>query len=453
MLRASDGPPDERERRPLLTGASLSAAAQVCTALTGALVGLLLARTLGPAGLGSYNLLVSLMVLLVAAGTCGVDFGASFLVSRREWGPAEAARQIQVGALILGIAAFLLGCGAFAAGRSTIFTHLEASDVLLLLSCLPFAISMQITAALAVAVERYELAAAGPALQSVISLGLVAILASSFGLTGAVGGFVASYVLMSIGLAWRMTRSLGPGPRDWLRSMVKTLRLAARFGFGVSLTNALGQLVQRIDLFVLSAFVTAATLGRYSLAFGLTSVQLLLPRALGQVILPRVASLGPGGQADQRAVAKKGLRHAVILTTCTGLVMAALLPLVPLVYGSDFTLTVYLAEALVPGVAVAGLTSVTAPLLVAHGHPRDVTALGIAGLGIACCFYAALIPSFGAWGAAVASTVSYVILGSLYAWALRRRGVVDALSDWLPRGADFRDYASLARGLRSRALG
>jgi O-antigen/teichoic acid export membrane protein len=452
MLRASELPPGERKRRPLFAGASLSAAAQICTALTGALVGLLLARTLGPSGLGSYNLLVSLMVLLVAAGTCGVDFGASFLVSRREWSPAEAARQIQVGALILGVAAFAMGCVVFLAGRSTVFAHLDLSDVLLLLSCLPFAISMQITASLAVAVEKYELAAAGPAVQSAISLILVAVLASSFGLTGAVGGFVGSYIFTGIGLARRMPRGLGPAPRDWPRSVVRMLRRAGGFGFGVSLTNALGQLVQRVDLFILSAFVSAATLGKYSLAFGLTSVQLLLPRALGQVILPRVASLGLDA-GDQHAVAQKGLRHAVILTTGTALVMAVLLPLVPLLYGKDFGATVPLAEALVPGVAVAGLTSVMAPLLVAHGFPKDVTALGVGGLAIACCFYASLIPLFGAWGAAVSSTISYVILGLLYAWALRRRRVVDALSDWLPRRADFRDYTSLARGLRGRRQG
>src|SRR3954471_17658367 len=82
-------------RRPLFAGASLSAAAQVCTALTGALVGLLLARMLGAPGLGSYNLLISFMVLLLSAGTLGIDFGVSYLVSRLEWAPAEAVRQIQ----------------------------------------------------------------------------------------------------------------------------------------------------------------------------------------------------------------------------------------------------------------------------------------------------------------------------------------------------------------------
>ena len=437
-------------RRPLFAGASLSAAAQFCTALTGALVGLLLARLLGAPGLGSYSLLISFMVLLLSAGTLGIDFGVSYLVSRLEWGPADAIRQIQVAAAVLGAATFGVGYAIFIAGRSTFFEHVSSSDVLLLLACLPFAISLQATASLAIALDRYELGAAGPAVQSVISLILIAILAVPFGLTGAVCGFVGSYVVTDVGLTARAVRTFGRARNGWIRDSLRRLRAAVRFGFGVSLTNALGQLVQRVDLFVLSAFVSAATLGKYSLAFGLTSVQLLLPRALGQVVLPRVAALGRADQEDQQSVTRKSLRHAVLLAGGTALLVAAAMPLVPLIYGSGFRLTVPLAEILVPGVAVAGTTSVMAPLLVAHGHPRDVTVLGLGGLAISGALYAALIPSFGAWGAAVASTLSYIAVGGSYGLALLHRNVVSSPADWLPGRSDVMDYVALAHVLRER---
>ena len=132
----------------------------------------------------------------------------------------------------------------------------------------------------------------------------------------------------------------------------------------------------------------------------------------------------------------------------TALLLAALLPLAPLVFGSGFQSTVGYGEILVPGAAAAGLISVMSPVLVGHGNARSVTRIGLAGLGASIWLYAALIPTLHAWGAAIASTVAYLSIAGCYAWAVARLGVVGRLSDWAPSRAELEDYRGLGRAVR-----
>ena len=442
--------PSSSARRPLFAGASLSAASQLATAATGALASLLLARLLGPPGLGTYNLLLSLLLVLLAVGTLGLDFGISYTVARGEWPPRDAFLQTQVAAALFGLVAGGIGLVLYWLGRGTVFSSVNLKEALLTLACLPLAMPTQVGSALALAVDRYELSALVPSLQSGLSLVFIAGLAPLFGLEGALLGFLAAYLVSSAVIFTFGVRAFGLPPNKWLSPMWARCRSAIRFGFGLSLTSALWLVIQRLDLFVLSAFVTSSVLGEYALAFSLTTTQLLLPRALGQVVLPRIANLGVNRRTQQRDVTSKSLRHGVLLVIVAAVGLAALLPLTPVVFGSAFAATVGYAEVLVPGAAAAGLISVMSPILVGHGNAATAARIGLLGLAGAVGLYAAFIPTLGAWGAAAASTIAYCGIAIGYALTLRRLGVAARASDWVPSKDEIRDYAMLSRAVRRR---
>src|SRR4051812_42985491 len=151
--------PAAASRRPLFTGASLSAASQVATAATGAVISVVLARLLGPSGLGDYNLLLSLVVVLLAVGTLGLDFGVSYAVARDEWSARSALAQTQLAGLFLGLLGNAAGAVVYLATRATIFSGIQPMEVVLALACLPFAVTTQLAGALALAIDRYEISA------------------------------------------------------------------------------------------------------------------------------------------------------------------------------------------------------------------------------------------------------------------------------------------------------
>ena len=152
----------------------------------------------------------------------------------------------------------------------------------------------------------------------------------------------------------------------------------------------------------------------YSVALTLTGLAWVLPHALQTVIFPRAASLDAAAQAgevtaeESDAAVTRATRHSVLLLLPSGLIVLVLLALVPLVYGREFDQTVMLGLVLLPGVLALGTGKVLAQRRRRAGlaalqplHERDDAAITLA-------LYFTMIPAFGEWGAAVASSASYL---------------------------------------------
>ena len=77
-------------RRTLGAGATLASLAQIGAALTGGLMGVVIARVLGPSGTGHVNLVLTAGLVLASICSLGVEVGLNYHVSGRRW-PAPAA--------------------------------------------------------------------------------------------------------------------------------------------------------------------------------------------------------------------------------------------------------------------------------------------------------------------------------------------------------------------------
>src|SRR5947207_1888902 len=80
----------EAPPRPLTGGAVMSAASRIWVTLAGGVTTIVLARVLGPHDWGSYSIAVSLLAILVAATTLGVDQGIVYFVGGKRWEPRAA---------------------------------------------------------------------------------------------------------------------------------------------------------------------------------------------------------------------------------------------------------------------------------------------------------------------------------------------------------------------------
>jgi O-antigen/teichoic acid export membrane protein len=89
--------------------------------------------------------------------------------------------------------------------------------------------------------------------------------------------------------------------------------------------------------------------------------------------------------------------------------------LLPLVYGAAFSGATKLLLILLPGVYLIGLQSVLVQHFNAIGVPRAIPLYWVATLAVNLILVFALVPRFGAQGAAIASTVSYALIFALVA--------------------------------------
>jgi O-antigen/teichoic acid export membrane protein len=440
-------------QRSLGAGASLATLAQFINALTGGLTGIVVARILGPDGTGAFNVLFSAVLLITAFSTLGIETGISYHVSGDRWRPGEALRQAQLAALGLGVLGSLIGAAIALLTAGTGFRDISFADSAIALAAVPVSLSWTFASMLSLALSRYGVYTLAISAQGLSLLLLVAVLTPLFGLTGAVLALFAANAISALYLLVWGFRALAPAATGWLARTGKELRRASAFGVKAYLTNAMQYLNQRADLFILNASAAGSTVGHYAIALSITTLGLLLPRALSSVVLPRVAAMdaSPDDHVN-REVVRKSARHAVILVLAASLALAIGVQAIPLVYGDDFRPAVELTYILLPGVAAFGVANVLAAIVVGKGKPEYSLYTTLLVTPPTIVLYLVLVPTLGATGAALASTVSYSATFGLILFYFRRVTEEWSFRGLLPGGDELADYRRLAaRAIRRRS--
>lgn len=441
--------PAEPAPRPLTGGAVMAAASRGTVAVTGALTTIIIARVLGPEGSGTYFVAQSIVLLLMVAGTLGIEHGIAYYVSAGSWPARRAfASAMRMAALAgaVGVVVALLARLAFPSAFGGLSVELTA----VVAAGLPFSLVWFYTTFVALATDRYEAYVLPPALQSLLGLVLAGGGALAFGIEGAVVGLTIAATTVGIGAAAWGVRRL---PRAASADEPGLLRRAVKFGIKGYAANALQILNYRLDLFILSAAATTVAVGHYSVAVAVTSVLWLLPQALADVVFPRVAHLsaqGEAAEAHREMVEVKSVRHVVLAVVATTAVLAlALLVLVVPVYGEDFRPAIELGLILLPGTALIGIAGVFSATIVGRGRPIYSLWIALMTTPLTIALYATLIPSLGATGAALASSLSYAgnfVLAAAFYRRVTGRRILPLL---LPTSSEVDDLRALPRAIRT----
>jgi O-antigen/teichoic acid export membrane protein len=441
-------------RRHLGAGAALSVAAQGGPLLAGAVLSIVLARTIGPSGNGRYVLLLTLVGLTSMIVSLGLHAGITYEVSRRRWSVGRAFRSSYLVALLLGLLGIVGGFAFYYLTRHSIFGGIPAWVALLALASLPPTLAYEFGATILLARERYEQWSSLLLVHALTLMVIGAGLAIPFGLSGAVVGIPASAV---IGALLGVKLLSDEARADTTADGGESLARAVRFGLQSWGANLLQQVNYRFDVLILGGFATAADVGVYSVALTLTSVAWVLPQALQTVLFPRAASLeeaavtGELTDADSDDAVARALRHGVLLMAPAGIAVAALLLVaVPLLYGPSFHQTIPLGFVLLPGVLLLGVGKIVGAAVTGRGYPRYAL-YGVAiTVPVTLALYLGLIPPFHQWGAAIASSVSYAFGALVGLVFFRRISTIRFRRAFVPTRGDLGDYRTAAALARSR---
>jgi O-antigen/teichoic acid export membrane protein len=122
---------------------------------------------------------------------------------------------------------------------------------------------------------------------------------------------------------------------------------------------------------------------------------------------------------------------------------------VPLLYGPKFRDTIWLGFILLPGTLLLGLAKILGSVITGRGYPRYALYASGASAAAALGLYFGLIPPFHAWGAAVASSLTYAFGAVLGLYFFRRVTPVGLRDAFVPRTEDVADYGDLFRLARA----
>ena len=207
------------------------------------------------------------------------------------------------------------------------------------------------------------------------------------------------------------------------RADAALLRRMITYGLKFHISVLAGAIIFRADLLVVNHFRGAAEAGVYSVATQFGMLLMLLPSVIATLLFPRVtAEQDAHGETTWLVTRYTAL---IMLVCCLAAVPVSFL--LPLIYGAAFSDATTLLLILLPGVYLIGLESVLVQHFSALGLPRTIPVYWLVTLVVNLVLVFALVPQFGAYGAAIASTVSYALIFALvtfYFLATTRRAVM-----------------------------
>lgn len=372
----------------------------------------IVARSLGPAGKGVFQLVVLAHTLLATLGNLGLASANSFLIAKSYHTLAEVGRHAAWLGAGLGLVVFLLTAAVTPLLPTSLVPAEQRVYVLLAGGLVPFALLTQfVNGALQGAGQIVWLNLLNLAQALVYAAGtVVLLLVLRLGVPGALAAFSLSTGatgLLATVIVWRLAgRGALPAPARprWNSALV---RRASSFGIRAYLASVVSFLNLRSDQFLLGYLAGTASVGQYSIAVTVAELMLFFPRALATALLPRITGAKP---EDAGHMAASACRHSLgaTLIGLAGLTPLALL--IPAIFGAQYRPAVIPCLLLAPGVAAFSLAPVLSTYFSGQlGRPLIASLLAGLSLLVDLALVWILAPALGVVGAALASTGAYLL--------------------------------------------
>ena len=366
-----------------------------------AITGVLLARWLGPSGRGDYAAVTSYFGLALVFFELGLCSSIVFHVSKYKQAHADyvwtAAGLFVPLALVAVLVSVVLGVTVFgdSPSRRTAFM------------VLPFSIAFGFASAPAsFALQALDLGSwnltrlSQPIVFFLLTLGARIVTTLNVSL---VINLMTVSLAFQTALAWWLYARVSSQ-----RGRFRTEHICPMLRFGIlnmssSAPNAFNS---RFDQIVLAVMVSSAALGQYAVAVSLSVLAAPLVMAFGHVAFPSLAR----GERVLETIRTATRGSVLVSVVSIALILVAGPFLVPLIFGPGYQPVTRLLLVLAPGAAVVVVNQVLGDVLRGLGRPGVVAVCEWIGVISTVGGLVLLVPLLGVMGAALTSTVTYVIV-------------------------------------------
>ena len=364
-----------------------------------------MARTLGVQGKGVYTLVLTISSLLVMLLDFGLASALTYLVASGQYRPKQILNFGLWMSLIVGVAGSLVFYGIYTLFLSQSFlSGVPPIFITWVLIFLPINLLTSLYLAIILGLQNifaYNLVNISRAV-----LNLVILLLSSsigLGLPGAIWSWLIASLFACLMVFWFLRKDI----KLILFSPRKILASSLHYGIKSYPANLFSLFTYRLDTFFVNFYAGATSVGLYST--GVSSAEFLwyIPNAISSALFPKSATLDKDVGARLTAqVCRQTLLVTIPLAVVFGIIGRLL---IPLFYGLNFSASVIPFVLLLPGIVGMVLSKIIFANLSGSGKPQFATYSSILTFAATIALDIVLIPIYDIAGAAIASTVAYLI--------------------------------------------
>ena len=380
-------------------------------------ISILLARHLGASDLGLYRLAYTFYGVATMIGALGIPVAVIKYVAEYKDDEVNLNKIVSSGiitSLIVGVAISII-IYLLSQTLAGLFKMPQIEGLLELLSpVFPFVLVNSILFGTLNGLREMERYAIALILQqSLITASTIILIYYGFGVSGA----IISIVVSSIGISAYLIYSCRGHFHLIIDEYLKTTKKLTSFGtkmFGANLINLINL---QADIVFLGYFLTAANVGYYSAATGLSKFFLVIPQAIQTVSYPATSEYwAKKNILGLQKMLDKSMKYSAVVLMPAGLAISFFAEdIVTRIYGQGFQQSALPLQILLMGTVIFGVacTSIGGALA---GINRPDLSLKAAGISAAAnvVLNIVLIPKFGIDGAAIATCTSLIIMTLIF---------------------------------------
>ncbi len=380
------------------------------------LLGVLMARVLGPERRGVLTLVMTLPLTLVYFADLGLSQANVYFLGRSKRPESSIVANSVLIALVLGAVVGLALWSIRGLVLNTLLDDLPSHYLVAILLLVPLLLLYTYWMAILRARQQFGLFNLLRLLIPLALLGCTAL--ALLVIRGGIGWAVVAYLVgnaLAIGISLFVVGRLVQFKLtfDW-----PLARESLAYGLKSYLQNLIGHLTYRLDLYLVALFLPPAEIAFYGIATSIAEMSWYVPNAVGMVLFPKLSN-----ELEERIhpLTAEACRHTLLITAAVTIAVTVVgVVAIPLVYGADYRPATLPLIALGPGVVAMSIYKVLTRNF--SSRDRQQVSILIAGLGLALnlALDVLLIPRLGVTGAALASSCAYSAAGVAMLWAFRR---------------------------------
>lgn len=380
----------------------------------GAVIGIVISRSLHPEGRGAYAVVVLIASIATALGHLSIgQANVGFWNTDRK---AIPATNLLLGPQIGALSALVVGAVVLL-WRETLVPGADPWLIAIALATVPVAVPIVHMTMITLLLGKLNVVNRSITLAALVQC-ILLLLAAWAGMLST-GVVVAVWVVVTTIQFGFLFPTIRPHLQGVDLGLARRLiRAGSEYHVGVV---ALFFLL-RIDVLLLNALSTTARAGLYTLAVSVGEMAYAGTDALSQSMMRRQAEHQLDRSGD---ITTRTTRLAILISVLSVGFLCAVAPFaIPFLYGSPFRDSVPALWALAPGLVAYTITRALTTYLLRLGRPRVMSGFTVLALATNISLNLILIPVWGIVGCALASSASYVLYALCYAnWFGRSVGL------------------------------
>lgn len=393
-----------KEEGSILNHVSFTFGSRAMVLFLSFLTGVIVARTLGPAGKGLLAVIAMVGVTVVNLGNLGIRTFNTYIFSNENVEKNSVISNSFWAGLIIGIIFFII-LSVLALNFPIFFRNIPRSYLLLYLVSLPFLFWSNFFQGILIGEQKFRKFNIFIVIAQTINLVGVILLLLVFKLD--VFYVVIWYVLVNIINALLPMGSVFIRNGLHLRLNLEVLKQALSYGVRIFLTGIFSLLILRIDLYMVNFFKGMAESGLYSLASTFGDVFFILPFSIVTVMFPKINAEDKSKKESVAKYSRISFFSVLILAIGTLLFIKLF---IGLLYGQAFLPSVQPILLLLPGLIFLSTATVLSQYFLSTKYPFKLTICWFLATILNIILNFIYIPQYGMIAAALSSTITYFLV-------------------------------------------